>query len=295
MPDVTLPAIIVHGGAGLIDAERAGRCVDGCERAARAGLAVLERGGAALDAVEEAVRVLEEDPEFNAGRGACLNRDGTIEVDAAVMTGDLRVGAVGALPWTRHPVSVARRLLERGPHCFLVGAGAASFARELGILPEPPEALITERARARWEQEREAVGATGDTVGACAVDGHGRLACATSTGGIAGKRAGRVGDSPLPGAGTYADDERGGAASATGHGESILRVLMAREAVDRIAAGEAPEAAAAHAVEVLGRRAGAAGRGGIIVLGRDGRFGQARNTARMPWAAAAPARLVSGW
>lgn len=294
---MALPAIIVHGGAGLVEPERAARCTDGCEAAAAAGFAVLERGGSALDAVEAAVRALEDDPELNAGCGAVLTRAGTIEVDAALMTGDLRVGAVGALPWTRHPVTVARRLLERGEHAFLVGDGAAAFAREQGILPEPPEALVTERARARWQRDRAAMEArpAGDTVGACAVDAAGGLACATSTGGTAGKRPGRVGDSPLVGAGLYADNERGGAASSTGHGESILRVLLARDAVERIAAGASPDQAAAGAVALLGRRAGEAGRGGVIVLARDGRFGHARNTERMPWAARAAGRAVSGY
>src|SRR5262249_22750206 len=153
-------------------------CLAGVEKAARAGWEVLSGGGAALDAVEAAVRVLEDDGEFNAGHGAVLNRDGIIEVDAALMGGDLRAGAVGAVPWLRHPVSVARRILDEGEHILLVGAGALSFALGHGIEPEGPETMVTQRSRARWEKEYAgslAPSATGDTVGACALDGQGRV------------------------------------------------------------------------------------------------------------------------
>ncbi len=282
-----MPSIIVHGGAGLVDPARVPRCREGCARAAEAGWRVLDGGGSALDAVEAAVRVLEEDPEFNAGVGAVLNRDGAIEVDAAVMTGDLRAGAVGAVPWIRHPVTLARRVLDGGEHILLVGAGALAFAREHGIAPELPEAMVTPRARERWERERAgrlAPSATGDTVGACARDAAGRVAAATSTGGISWKRPGRVGDSPLPGCGTYADDGAG-AASATGHGESIIRVVMAKDAIDRLRGGDDAMRAAAASVEELGRRVN--GQGGIILVDRAGRVGHARNTACMPWHALA--------
>lgn len=288
------PAIIVHGGAGLVDLERIPACRAGCEAAARAGFAVLDGGGAAIDAVEAAVRVLEDDPQFNAGYGAVLDRDGRISVDAAIMDGALRAGGVGALPWVRHPVTVARRLLEEGEHVLLVGEGALAFAREHGIEPEPPASLITERSRVRWEKERAGrlrPSATGDTVGACAVDARGHVAAATSTGGISWKRAGRVGDSPIPGAGNYADD-LAGAASATGHGESILRVVMAKFAVDRLRAGVGAEEAARAAVDELGARV--KGQGGIIVVDRSGAVAQARNTDAMPWAAIAGGRAENG-
>src|SRR4051812_13907478 len=185
------PAIIVHGGAGTVeDARRAG-CIGGCERAAQAGWARLQEGGSALDAVEAAVRVLEDDPEFNAGYGSVLNRMGIVGVDACIMDGDLRAGAVGAVPWMRHPVTLARKLLEAGEHVLLVGGGALLYAREIGIAGEPPESMISPRSRARHEQElrdRAPTPGIGDTVGACAVDRDGRVAAATSTGGIPWKR-----------------------------------------------------------------------------------------------------------
>jgi L-asparaginase / beta-aspartyl-peptidase len=289
-----MPSIIVHGGAGLVERERIPVCRAGCERAARAGWAVLASGGGALDAVEAAVRLLEDDPEFNAGRGAVLDRAGHIAVDAALMDGALRAGAVGALPWVRHPIAVARHLLDEGEHVLLVGAGALAFARERGIEPEPPEALITPRARARWERDRAAgrpSSTSGGTVGACAIDRTGRMAAATSTGGTSWKRPGRVGDSPIPGAGTWADDEAG-AASATGHGESILRVGMARGAIDRMRAGTSAADAARAAVDELAARVG--GRGGIILVDRHGAVGQARNTTAMTWAAIVDGNEESG-
>ncbi len=286
--------VIVHGGAGSVDGERLPRCRSGCEQAAAAGWGVLERGGSALEAVETAVRVLEDNPEFNAGYGAVLNRAGEIEVDAAIADGELRIGAVAALPWVRHPISVARRLLERGEHVLLAGAGALAFARECGIEPDPPEQLTTERARTRWEKERAGAlppSGTGDTVGACALDCKGRLAVATSTGGLSGKQPGRVGDSPLFGAGSYAE-KNFGAASATGHGESIIRVLMTRSAIDRLRAGSAAMTAAAATVAELGERV--AGEGGIILIDRHGAIGHARNTASMPWAAISAGLPSSG-
>src|SRR3954471_24612772 len=147
------PAIIVHGGAGVIDASRRAVCVAGCERAAAEGWKVLLAGGSAIDAVEAAVRLLEADPEFNAGYGAHLNRMGIVEVDACIMDGQLRAGAVGAVPWMRHPVTLARHLLEAGEHVFLVGGSALLYAREIGIAGEPPESMIAPRSRARHEQE----------------------------------------------------------------------------------------------------------------------------------------------
>ncbi|MGZ3426717.1 MAG: isoaspartyl peptidase/L-asparaginase family protein, partial [Polyangia bacterium] len=275
-------AIIVHGGAGAIEDARRARCIAGCEAAAAAGWALLDQGRSALDAVEAAVRALEDDAEFNAGYGAVLSRAGTIEVDACVMTGEGTVGAVGAVPWLRHPVTLARRVLEDGEHVLLVGDGALAFAREHGIAAESPATLVTPRARARFEQhegEARKQMRTGDTVGACAVDGSGRVAAATSTGGIPWKRPGRVGDTPLPGAGTWA--EAVGAASATGHGESIIRALMTRVAIDRLRAGATPDEAARAAVAELVR---VGGDGGVIIVCRDGRVGHHTSTARMPWA-----------
>jgi L-asparaginase / beta-aspartyl-peptidase len=290
---VTTAAIIVHGGAGDVADERRERCIAGCEAAAVAGWARLTAGGSALDAVEAAVRALEDDEEFNAGYGAVLSRAGTVEVDACVMTGERAIGAVGAVPWLRHPVTLARRVLEDGEHVLLVGAGALAFAGEHGMAAESAATMVSPRARARFERhEGEAARRmrTGDTVGACAVDGSGRVAAATSTGGIPWKRPGRVGDTPVPGAGTWA--EAGvGAASATGHGESIIRALMTRVAVDRLRAGAGPDEAARAAVAELVRVGGA---GGVILVAADGTVGWHTATARMPWAAIAGGARQSG-
>jgi beta-aspartyl-peptidase (threonine type) len=309
------PAIIVHGGAGISDPERDSLAVAGCEWAAIAGHALLEAGGTALDAVEVAVRVLEEDPEFNAGYGSVLTRAGTIEVDAAIMDGSLRAGAVGAVPWLRNPITLARRVLEAGEHVLLVGDGALAFGREHGIVPDPPARMISPRARERYARRLAAVaggseeGGTpstpglgtanrgdigsdrGDTVGACAIDRLGHVAAATSTGGLFWKHPGRVGDSPLIGAGTYADDEAG-AASATGAGEHIMRVVMTKLAIDHLRTGSKSPDAARVAVEELARRTGSDG--GIIVIGNDGQIGYAASSPRMPWAAVAGQTLTSG-
>jgi L-asparaginase / beta-aspartyl-peptidase len=289
-----IPAIIVHGGAGAIEDARRARCIAGCEAAAAAGWQALADGKPALDAVEAAVRALEDDPEFNAGYGAVLSRAGTVEVDACVMTGDRRVGAVGAVPWLRHPVTLARRVLEDGEHVLLVGDGALLFAHEYGIAPESAATLVSPRARARFDErdgEAHKHMRSGDTVGACAVDAAGRVAAATSTGGIPWKRPGRVGDTPIVGAGTFADDGAG-AASATGHGESIIRALVTRVAVERLRAGDAPDAAARAAVAELVARTG--GEGGIIVVAADGRVGHHTSTARMPWASVVGGARASG-
>ena len=283
----------MHGGAGDIEDARRARCVAGCVAAAEAGWRALA-GGSALDAVEAAVRALEDDPEFNAGHGAVLSREGTVEVDACVMTGERAVGAVGAVPWLRHPVTLARRVLEDGEHVLLVGEGALAFARSVGMAPEAAETLVTPRARARFaarDGETRKHMRSGDTVGACAIDGAGRVAAATSTGGTPWKRSGRVGDAPLVGAGTYAE-AAAGAASATGHGESIIRALMARVAVERLRAGDPAEVAARAAVAELVARTG--GVGGIIVVGVDGRVGHHTSTSRMPWAAVVDGERSSG-
>jgi beta-aspartyl-peptidase (threonine type) len=269
------PAIIVHGGAASWpESERRVAATTGCIAAAEAGAAVLARGGSALDAVEVAVRALEADDTFNAGYGAVLNRDGGVEHDALIVDGALRAGAVGALVGFRHPVSVARQLLERGEHVFLVGEGARAFALEAGMPEEPIEALISPRARARNA-------AAADTVGACAFDRDGRIAAATSTGGIAGKRAGRVGDSPIIGAGAFADD-RSCAVSATGQGEPIMRVGLSRTVAENVRAGEALDAACRDALAMLAERT--SGRAGVIAVAPDGRVAHATSTPQMPWA-----------
>jgi beta-aspartyl-peptidase (threonine type) len=257
-------AIVVHGGAGLVSAERFDRLRAGVRAAADAGNAILAGGGSALDAVVAAVHVLEDDPEFNAGTGAALTRDGTVETDAAVMDGDTRrVGAVAAVPDLGHAIALARAVLDAGEHVLLAGPAAWRFASEVGITPAPRGSLITERARRRLqealapERERE-----GGTVGAVARDHLGRFAAATSTGGVVRKRSGRVGDSPIPGAGTWADREL--AVSATGDGEAILRMALARTIAAHTAAGMTVREAAIAALTELRRLTG--GSAGVIAI-----------------------------
>ena len=273
------PVIIVHGGAGrLPEEDQEGRRV-GCRGAASVGWQCLLQGGSALDAVEEAVVFLEDNPLFNAGKGSVLNAGGDVETDASLMEGRaLHAGAVGAVRVVRNPIRLARCVLEDGQHVLLVGEGAERFARDLGIGTCAPEELVTDRQRARWEAMKET---SCGTVGAVAVDGAGGVAAATSTGGLFGKRPGRVGDSALIGSGTYADQHLG-AASATGNGEAIIRVVLAKTAVDLLMGDRHPVNVAPMAIEILERRG--QGEGGIILVDRMGRMGCAHNTSFMPCA-----------
>lgn len=269
-------SILVHGGAGpLTDTEGEALATAGCLAAARRGAAVLARGGAALDAVEAAVQVLEDDPAFNAGLGAALNVDGEVELDASIMDGaTLAAGAVAAVRTFRNPVGLARLVMERSGHVLLVGEGATLFARQQGVPEVPNASLVTPRARARWEARRAA---SHGTVGAVARDAGGHVAAATSTGGTTNKLRGRVGDSPLIGCGTYADDALG-AASATGLGEAIIRVTLTRHALDLLHHGLSPRAAAEQGVAAL-KRVG--GEGGVILVSPQGALAAAFNTERM--------------
>jgi beta-aspartyl-peptidase (threonine type) len=245
---------------------------DGLEAALAAGSAILDRGESALDAVEASVRVLEEDICFNAGRGSALTAQGHIELDAAVMEGTgRRAGSVAGLRTTRAPISLARRLLEQGPHVFLSGKGADEFAREQG-LDQVDNRWFEVPERRRQLEELLASGGFDDevkygTVGAVAVDVDGHLAVATSTGGLTAKRWGRVGDSPLIGAGTYADD-RSAAVSATGSGEYFIRAVAAHQLAERVRLGREPLQQALDAVladvEALG------GKGGMIAVAPNG-------------------------
>jgi beta-aspartyl-peptidase (threonine type) len=279
-------AILVHGGAGHVPAERLDRHVDGCRAAAAAAAQVLRGGGSALDAVERAVVVLEDDPSFNAGTGACLNADGLIELDAAIMEGrGLRAGAVCALPPFVHPIAIARAVLDDGRHVLYAGDGARRFAVDRGFTPSTAEAMTTDAARANWlavHRQHAPDAWAGGTVGAVARDMRGSVAAATSTGGLTAKAPGRVGDSPLVGAGTYADDD-GGACSFTGLGEAAIRLGLAKTAADAMRARVAPEEAARAAIRALGGRLQA--RGGVILVDRFGALGWARNTETMSWAA----------
>lgn len=280
----TLPAIVVHGGAGMRPGQDLPPVREGIARATAAGFAVLLRGGSALEAVETAVLVLEDDPEFNAGRGSCLTADGTVEMDASIMRGDtLDAGAVAGVAGVRNPVRLARRVMEESDHLLLVGPGAERFAREISEPMVEPDWHVVPAQRTRWEELKLQSGPRPDrtklgTVGACAVDLHGHVAAATSTGGTAFKRPGRVGDSPLIGAGTWAEDETA-AISATGHGESIIRTNLARWTAERVGQGLSPQDAAVAASTFLKERVN--GDGGLIVAARDGRLGWSTNTPRM--------------
>lgn len=286
---IMTPKVVVHGGAGQIDRERHELARAGCDEAARAGLAVLASGGTALDAAVRAVRVLEDNPHFNAGVGAVLTRDGTVEMDASVMDGTrLGFGGVAAMPNARNPIDIARAIMEDGEHVLLCADGAWAFARELGFVPCDPAELITERARARLageaERRRLRVQPVKDpgTVGACAIDARGHVAAATSTGGITYKRRGRVGDTPLCGCGTYADD-RGGAASATGDGEFIIRVTLTRSCVDHMRGGAGAAEAAWRVIDELEHDVG--GKGGVICCDRLGQIGLAHNSPNLAFGA----------
>lgn len=303
-------AIIVHGGAwaipdALVESSRLGAAA-----AAADGYSVLDNSGSALDAVEAAVRSLERDPAFDAGCGAVLNSAGEVELDAVIMDGrDLRAGAVAALGPILHPVSVARLVMERSEHVLLVGPGATAFAEEHGIRTVPADELVTQAARDEWNAMAAYPNAVNrlfnqsmghDTVGAVALDRHGNLAAATSTGGITFKRVGRVGDSPVIGAGVLADNLLG-AVSTTGHGESILRFTLASKILQQLEskgsggggssgegsktlpAGFSPTSAAVQAA-LEGMRSRLGGCGGAICISPSGELGIGFSTERMAWA-----------
>lgn len=269
--------LVIHGGAGSMrpgrldpDQEKCARA--GLESALAAGAAILEKRERALDAVEAAVRVLEEDSCFNAGRGSVLTATGCIELDAAIMDGRNRAaGAVSGLRTTRAPISLARALLERGPHVFLSGHGADDFARERGfeqvenswfVIPERRRQLDELLAQDGFDDEIKY-----GTVGAVAVDVGGHVAVATSTGGLTAKRWGRVGDSPLIGAGTYADD-RSAAVSATGSGEYFIRAVAAHQLAERVRLSGQSLQEALDAV--LADIASLGGKGGLIAVASNG-------------------------
>lgn len=279
-------AILVHGGAGDVADDRISEHREGCRLAAEAGAAVLRAGGSALDAAQRAVEVLEDDPRFNAGTGACLNEAGLVELDAAIMEGRaLRAGSVAALSAFRHPIAIARAVLEDGRHVMYAAEGAARFARAHGFEPARQEEMITQAARRKWEEVRDGIGDAGwagGTVGAVVRDASGLVVAATSTGGMTNKRIGRVGDTPIIGAGTYAEDEAG-AASCTGHGEGFIRTCLARAAVDRMRSGLSPEEAARQALSHMHAKIGVTG--GIILVDSRGDLGLARTTRTMSWGA----------
>ena len=268
---------------GRLDPEQEKCARAGLEAALTAGSAILEKRESALDAVEAAVRVLEEDPCFNAGRGSVLTASGCIELDAAIMDGrDRRAGAVAGLRTTRAPISLARRLLDDGPHVFLSGKGADDFARSHG-LEQVDNSWFEIPERRRQLEELLGEGGFDDevkygTVGAVAVDVDGHVAVATSTGGLTAKRWGRVGDSPLIGAGTYADD-RAAAVSATGSGEYFVRAVAAHQLAERVRLGGQSLQRALDAV--LADVASLGGKGGLIAVAPDGEAAWGFTTAAM--------------
>jgi L-asparaginase / beta-aspartyl-peptidase len=266
------PAIIVHGGAGPIKDDSLPERLQGCKDAALAGWKILDQGGSSLDAVEAAVMALEDNSLFNAGTGSTLNSLGQIEMDAAIMEGEsLRAGAVAAVSGIKNPIKLARQIMEDGRHVMLAGNGALMFARQIGFAEVSSESLISERERNRWQNAH-------GTVGCVAFDREGKLAVATSTGGTFKKLPGRVGDSPLLGCGTYANKH--GAVSCTGHGEAIMRILMARAALEYLQNGIEPFEAARRAVDDLEQLTGSSG--GLILIDPCGRLAYARNTTHMP-------------
>ena len=267
-----LPAIIVHGGAGRLAEERLPSRLKGCEQAALMGWKLLQEGKWALDAVEVAVMALEDNPLFNAGTGSTLNIHGQVEMDAAIMDGEtLSAGAVATVSRIRNPIHLARKVLEDGHHVLLGGEGAHQFARQSGVPEYLPESLIVEDERRRWEKQH-------GTVGCVALDQAGRLAVGTSTGGMFDKLPGRIGDSPLLGCGTYADSS--GGISCTGNGEAIIRVVMAKSALEFLSGGSHPMEAAEKAVALLEGKTD--GKGGLVIVDKTGSVGYSRNTSHMP-------------
>jgi beta-aspartyl-peptidase (threonine type) len=284
-------ALIVHGGAGDIAPEGIEPHRRGVALAASRGWQVLKDGGSALDAVEAAIVTMEDDPAFDAGFGSYLNQDGIVEMDASIMDGrTLDAGAIAGVQHIKNPIRLARRVMA-SPLTLLIGSGAEAFAQQVGIPTIENADLRTREQIALWEECRKnppppkqaqyvppSPDHLGDTVGCVAVDAHGTIAAGTSTGGTRFKPAGRVGDSPIIGAGVYADNLLGGA-SATGWGEAITRVVLSKYALDALSICQNPEDAARAAIEYLARRVG--GTGGIIIADTSGRVGFSYNTVRM--------------
>jgi len=285
--------VLVHGGAGRADASILDDRKLACAAAAQAASDLLRAGASALDAVQRAVEILEDAPVLNAATGGALTEDGTLELDASIMEGTtLRAGAVCALPPFKHPIAIARAVLDEDRHVLYAADGARDFALGRGFQPALALEMITERARADLAEvlAKRAEPVEAGTVGAVARDQRGRLAAATSTGGITGKHRGRVGDSPILGAGNYADDARG-AVSCTGQGEGFLRITMASRVLAEMQAGTSPDQAAARALEFLQQKLGKIG--GVIVVSPSGLLAWARSAAQMPCAHAWDGEPVS--
>ncbi len=297
------PSFIVHGGAWDIPDDQVEAHLAGCRRAAEAGWNLLRDGASAVQAVEAAVRVMEDDPTYDAGRGSNLNAAGEIELDAIIMEGaTLNTGAVAAVQRVRNPISLARMVMERTEHCLLVGAGAEAWARTQGVPVCPVVELLETRELERWRAQQAdptfkiknafdvAAPSRRGTVGAVARDAQGHIAAGTSTGGTPNKLPGRVGDSPIIGCGAYADDRAAGA-SATGWGESLMKVVFSKSVCDLVGQGMSAQHAAQAGVRLLAERA--RGLGGAIVIDRRGQVGFAFNTPRMARAYIVDGNLIA--
>ena len=292
---MTDPVIIVHGGAWDIPDRLVDLNIRGVEDAAGIGWRVLKGRESALDAVIAAVNSLEDNPIFDAGIGSVLTEDGTVEMDAMIMDGaTLGAGSVAGLRDIRHPVDLARIVMEKTPHVLMIGEGARRLAEKYHVERLPQEKLVTEEARrelAEWleKKKRDIIGH--ETVGAVALDHMGNIAAATSTGGITGKLVGRVGDVPIVGSGGYADNKVGGSSS-TGHGESIIKVNLTRLVLNYMEVGTPVQQATEKALTYMKDRV--AGTGGVIALDKKGNTGHSNTTPRMVWATAANGKIESG-
>ena len=288
------PVLVIHGGAWAIPDDMAEAHLHGVRQALAAGWRLLERGSTAMDAVEAAIVTMEDDDTFDAGHGSFLTRDGRVQLDALMMDGEtLRAGGVGCVERIRNPIRAARLVLEKSPHVYFVAEGAERFAQEHGMELCSNQDLVIDREvqRLKEVQAKEAAGKPDltfagpgfgcDTVGAVALDMHGNIAAGTSTGGTLNKAPGRVGDSSLIGCGCYADNQSA-AASCTGWGEPIMKLVLAKRAADRVREGRTPELACNEAITYLKARLNA--HGGMILLDAQGRFGITHNTPRMAWA-----------
>jgi L-asparaginase / beta-aspartyl-peptidase len=294
----TQAVLLIHGGAWAMPDDAVAEHERGIANALAAGYGLLEQGASAVDAVEAAVAVMEDDEIFDAGRGSFLTQDGRVQMDALLMNGEnLRTGGVACVERLRNPIRAARLVLDKSPHVYFVGVGAERFARQHGMALCDNMELVIKREQDRLHKaqadelaglrDETFSGALGereldshDTVGAVALDVYGNIAAGTSTGGTLNKAPGRVGDSSLIGCGCYADN-LSAAVSLTGWGEPIMKLVLGKWAVDRVAAGHSPQESAQAAIDYLYDRLG--GHGGIILLGPDGRVGLAHNTPRMAW------------
>jgi L-asparaginase / beta-aspartyl-peptidase len=284
-------SLIIHGGAWDIHDDLVNDHREGCKHALQIGWKVLTSGGSAIDAVEKVIRILEDDGTFDAGRGSHLNADGIAELDASIMCGKtLRCGAVAAVHKIRNPITLARKIMEESEHILLMGRGAEHFAIEHGIQLCKLDDLLSERELEKWKAAQgmtnfstknafRKMKKASDTVGAVAMDADGNICVGTSTGGTFNKHPGRVGDSPLIGCGSYADNSIGGV-STTGWGEAMIKVVMAKTVIDLMEMhGDNPERAAHEGIEILKHKAD--GYGGVIAMNNKGQFGVAFNTPRM--------------